>query len=263
MNNAVKGALKSTFLYTVYRRFRQRRALAKMALRFREWNEVDTKRLKFYQQFIQPGDLVFDVGANMGNRTKAFLRLGARVVAFEPQQRCADFLDYVLGDQPDFKLLRLALGSHRGVGEMLVSEAHTLSSMSPDWISAIKGSGRFAQYEWNAKQVVSVETLDGVIGTFGRPTFLKVDVEGYESQVFAGLSTPVKFMSMEFAPEYLRNCNDSITHLNSLSKAEFQLSIGESMTFELSSWVSAEEIKQILSHVNPRLFGDVYVRMEQ
>jgi hypothetical protein len=36
-------------------------------------------------QFVEPGDLVFDIGAHAGNRTRAFAALGCRVVALEPQ----------------------------------------------------------------------------------------------------------------------------------------------------------------------------------
>ena len=38
-----------------------------------------------YRQFIEPGDLVFDIGAHVGDRVSSFRRLGARVVAVEPQ----------------------------------------------------------------------------------------------------------------------------------------------------------------------------------
>ena len=54
----------------------------------KSWTKDDQKKLKFYSQFIKKGDLVFDVGANLGNRTKIFLKLGARVVAIEPQPFC-------------------------------------------------------------------------------------------------------------------------------------------------------------------------------
>jgi hypothetical protein len=41
----------------------------------------------FYRRFIRPGDLVFDVGANVGKRSAVFLDLGATVVAIEPNPR--------------------------------------------------------------------------------------------------------------------------------------------------------------------------------
>src|SRR5213595_567146 len=39
---------------------------------------------RLYTRFVKPGDLVFDVGAHVGDRIAAFRRLGARVVACEP-----------------------------------------------------------------------------------------------------------------------------------------------------------------------------------
>src|SRR6266540_2818195 len=56
----------------------------------------------FYRQFLAPGDLAFDIGSHVGNRVRAFRRVGARVVAVEPQ--------------PDFaRLLRLLYGRDTGV----------------------------------------------------------------------------------------------------------------------------------------------------
>src|SRR5215510_5266355 len=42
-----------------------------------------------YARFLKPGDLAFDVGSHVGDRTGSFRRLGARVVALEPQPLCA------------------------------------------------------------------------------------------------------------------------------------------------------------------------------
>jgi 16S rRNA A1518/A1519 N6-dimethyltransferase RsmA/KsgA/DIM1 with predicted DNA glycosylase/AP lyase activity len=58
-------------------------------------------RKRFYSQFVQPGDLVFDIGANMGNRIEAFVALGASVVAVEPQSSCVASLRRLYQNQPD------------------------------------------------------------------------------------------------------------------------------------------------------------------
>src|SRR5258708_28170613 len=42
-----------------------------------------------YARFVRAGDLAFDIGAHVGDRTGNFRRLGARVVALEPQPLCA------------------------------------------------------------------------------------------------------------------------------------------------------------------------------
>ncbi len=38
-----------------------------------------------YGRFVRPGGLAFDIGSHVGDRVASFRRLGARVVALEPQ----------------------------------------------------------------------------------------------------------------------------------------------------------------------------------
>ena len=56
---------------------------------------------RLYGQFVRPGDLVFDVGAHVGDRLASFARLGARVVALEPQPALARVLRLLHGRKPD------------------------------------------------------------------------------------------------------------------------------------------------------------------
>ena len=56
---------------------------------------------RFYAPFIRPGDLCFDVGAHVGNRVAAWRRLGARVVAVEPQAHLHGWLRRLYGRSPD------------------------------------------------------------------------------------------------------------------------------------------------------------------
>ncbi len=245
---------RMTPVYPMLRTWRRRRAFAK-------FSEEDAQRAAFYAQFMASGDLVFDVGANMGNRTKVFLSLQARVVGCEPQAQCADFLQEVLAREGNFTLVRQALGNRAGKTEMFVSSSHVLSTLSADWIGATQQSGRFAAYEWATKQAVEVTTLDQAIREYGKPSFIKVDVEGYEAEVLAGLSEPVDYISIEFVPETIEGTFRCIDHMTSIARAPvFQLSLGESMAFAWPDWVVAAEAKQILAGVQSPLWGDVYIR---
>ena len=53
----------------------------------REKHELETFA-NFYGVFLLPGDLCFDIGANLGNRTRCFRHLGCEVVSVEPQTFC-------------------------------------------------------------------------------------------------------------------------------------------------------------------------------
>src|SRR5215510_10894332 len=67
---------------------------------------------KLYRQFIAPGDLVFDVGAHVGDRVAAFRRLGARIVAVEPQPALHRTLGLLFGRDRNVILVRSASGRH-------------------------------------------------------------------------------------------------------------------------------------------------------
>lgn len=239
---------------------------AKKRRQYFRWDEQDESMLEFYRQFIVAGDILFDVGANFGNRTKIFLALRASVIAFEPQSQCADFLRSTLNNVQGFTLVEKALGAKVGTGEMLVCDAHTLSTLSEEWVDITKKSGRFDEYDWKDKQPVKITTLDKAIDQFGTPKFIKIDVEGFERNVLSGLSRPVEYISIEFAAENISNTEKCIDYIESLSEhVAFQLSLGESMKFELREWVSPREIKEVLSNVITKdrmAWGDIYIRTQ-
>jgi FkbM family methyltransferase len=231
---------------------------------YRHFSSADERRVDFYSQFINPGDLVFDVGANLGNRSKVFLKLGARVVGFEPQQKCIRFLKQVMRDEKRFTLLEYALGSAEGEAEMLVSDAHTISTLSSEWVGETTASGRFSEYRWKKRQAVQVVTLDRMIEELGVPAFIKIDVEGYEFEVLSGLSTAVKNVSIEFVPELIRNTHRCLDHLMGIeSDLSFQVSLGESMIFDLDDWVDHHELVTVLERYSGDVFGDIYIRFNR
>jgi FkbM family methyltransferase len=228
--------------------------------RFFRLSLADKTRLRFYSQFIQPGHLVFDVGANMGNRSKIFLRLGAEVVAFEPQVGCADFLRLMFRNRPEFHLVAKALGPAEGKALMFVSESHTISSLSERWIKATVNSGRFVSQKWPRREEVEVTTLDLAITQFGLPSFIKIDVEGFELEVLRGLSQSVANISFEVLPEYLENTYCCLQRLDDIAEFYFQFSFGESMRFALPRWISANDIRAWLKSLPRGSFGDLYAR---
>ena len=264
MQAKIKSWLKRTPLYPlycrVYGRVYRRRELAREQRDFWNWSEDDERRMAFYRALFGMGDLVFDIGANMGTRTKVFHRLGARVVAFEPQARCYRFLQAVFRNTDGVRLVNRALGREAGTAEMFISDAHVLSSLSAEWIARVRQSGRFGQYHWDKKQTVSITTLDKAIDEFGVPSFVKIDVEGYELEVLSGLSRPLPCLSFEFATENMEMAIQGLDHLATLAPIEVQLTYGESMHFVLPAWASGDAIKRALGAIPSGQFGDVYVR---
>jgi FkbM family methyltransferase len=215
----------------------------------------------FYSQFVMKGDLCFDVGANLGDRTEAFVRLGGRVVAIEPQDFCMEQLRRRYRNNSNVILVQKAVGDKEGKAELMLSKWHTISSLSREWIRAVQASGRFAAYTWDNTATVPMTTLDKLIEEYGRPVFCKIDVEGFEFQVVKGLSVTIRALSFEFVPEFIDSSLDCISHLSSLGRPRFNYSVWETMTLQLPKWIGPEEMRDTLQSLPDKsVFGDVYAR---
>lgn len=217
--------------------------------------------LRFYSQFIKKGDLCFDVGANIGDKTEIFLQLGAAVVAVEPQESCWRVLKRRFRNN-DVYVVSKALDKCVGSKEFFIDRSHTISSMSRQWIDSVRKSGRFSTHKWNDKMIAETTTLDALIAEYGNPAFCKIDVEGFEFEVLQGLSQPIVAMSFEFVPEYLASVLNCVEHLSKLGEMTFNYCLGDSTDFALSSWADADEIINVLNSLPNELTvqGDVYVR---
>lgn len=219
--------------------------------------------LDFYAQFIKKGALVFDVGANIGNRTETFLNLEATVVAIEPQPYCAGILTQKFAHNKNFIIIQKALGNCAGQSKMWLNSAHVISSLSEEWIRRTTATQRFgAGQQYHTCCNVEVTTLDNLIHQFGKPDFCKIDVEGFEFEVLQGLSQPIKAVSFEFTREYCEASENCISHLVAIGSYRFNYSSGESMRFKLQNWVDAQEICSHLKSFSGLEWGDIYARLE-
>jgi FkbM family methyltransferase len=258
-NNALMLKLKESLYRSSLYALVQRRLAIKL---LRPWTEADQHWFDFYSQFVPPNALIFDVGANIGTRTKVFLRMGATVVAVEPQPACATMLKYLARDSARLFVEQTALGESESRAEMQISYASTISSLSPDWIRSVKRSGRFAGYTWNKSIVVAVTTLDRLIARYGTPAFVKIDVEGFEDSVIKGLSQPIEQLSLEFTPEFNQSTINCIQHLQSLGSIRLNYSAAESLQMSFSEYQMPSTMIDFLSHIphDGESFGDVYVQ---
>lgn len=219
----------------------------------------EKKALGFYSQFIKKGDLCFDIGANIGQKTKTFLKLGARVIAVEPQGFSCQQIQKLYGSNKNLTVINKGLADKSGHLELLVCEdCPVISTMSEKW----KKKSRFSKdYKWTKTEKVAVTTLDNLIAEYGLPKFCKIDVEGFEESVVKGLTKPIPYISFEFTEEFFDDTKKCINYLLSLGSIEFNCVIGESMELLFSKWVSAAKLYAKLDTIRDKhLWGDIYLR---
>mgnify|MGYP001184704312 CR=1 FL=1 len=215
-----------------------------------------------YAQFIPPGSLVFDIGANMGTRVETALALGARrIVAVDPQERCIRYLRLKYRHNPRVSIVPKGIAAEPGTLTLYLSPTSGASTFSP----AMRETHRAVSHiHYTGEATAELTTLDALIAEYGEPDFVKIDVEGFELEVLKGLSQPVTLVSFEAQPTALETAVACIERLESLGRYEYNIIAEERYYLELPTWVTAREM---ITFVREQFaatmgFGDVFARRQ-
>ena len=214
----VYDRLKFTPFYDLYIAYRQPVLL-----------KLRSCEIHLYQSLgLKPGDLVFDVGANQGDKSDVFLRIGTTVVAIDPDKRNIDILQKRFWKNEKISIIEKAVGEKEERKTFFIAnQGSSFNTLSTKWRDVLQNESlsRFAApQQFNSSYDVSVTTLDKLIEQFGCPTFIKIDVEGYEVNVIEGLSHSVKYLSFELnLPEFLQEGLQCLSLLYDLGQGSVML----------------------------------------
>jgi FkbM family methyltransferase len=218
---------------------------------------------RMYGQFVKQGDLVFDVGAHVGDRVGAFRRLGARVIAVEPQPALVKTLRLIYGRDSGVTIEPVAVGRSAGTVALRINvDNPTVSTASNDFIRSADGAPGWEGQAWTKSINVPVTTLDALIAHYGRPAFMKIDVEGFEAEALAGLTQAPPALSFEFTTIQRGVALACIARCRTLGYVRYNAALGESHAFAHTDWQSANAILQWLDALpHEANSGDVYATL--
>jgi membrane glycosyltransferase len=216
--------------------------------------------VRLYRGFVKAGDLAFDIGAHVGDRTGVFRAIGARVVALEPQPALARVLRLIYGRDRAVAIEPMAVGSSAGTVALRLNIANpTVATASEAFVRSAHGARGWEGQVWSRTIEVPSTTLDVLIARHGMPAFIKIDVEGFEAEALAGLSHPVPALSFEFTTIQREIACACIARCVALGYTRFNAALGETQTFAHAGWQSGAEITAWLAALpHEANSGDIY-----
>jgi FkbM family methyltransferase len=227
----------------------------------RSWILARDKHLDFYRRLLpelRRGDLIFDVGANEGLKADLFLRLGARVIAIEPDETNQAILrERFLKLRPARKpvvIVGKAVSDSDGVGSMWIDgPGSAVNTLSQKWATTLRGNKTRHTYghcglDFVQRRTVETTTLEELIAEHGRPLFIKIDVEGYELNVIRGLRQAVPCVSFEVnLPEFRPEGLQCVALLGALAvEGKFNYAVDCERGLALERWLNCAEFLRVL-----------------
>jgi FkbM family methyltransferase len=214
----------------------------------------------FYSRFAQPGDLVFDIGAHVGDHIATFRRLRARIIAVEPQPALARILKLFYGRDRNVVIEQTAVGRASGTTTLMINiDNPTISTASADFIRAAQGARGWQGEAWTKPITVPVTTIDALIARHGLPSFIKIDVEGFEAEALAGLTQPVPALSFEFTTIQRDVAHASVERCGALGFDRFNAALRDIKTFVHDDWIEQKDIARWLAELSDSAnSGDIY-----
>ena len=240
--------IKGSCLYDIYWRVADPRIV-----------EQRKQELAFFRKILvgfRKNDLIFDIGANHGVKAEIFLKLGARVIAVDPdvsnQKTLTEhFLAYRLRRKP-VVVVGKAVSDRNGHETFWVSEpGFEMNTLNAKWAETLKKDpARFGRtFEFREKRQVETITLERLISTYGRPFYIKIDVEGYEPNVLKGLQTAVPYLSFEVnLPDFKSEGEQCIVRLREIAaNGVFNCAVGDRLMF--SDWMSHDAFAKAFAEI--------------
>jgi FkbM family methyltransferase len=257
----MKGIFNKTFQKSrLYKRWRYSSAYyALLKYTNRHYFQYLNQDFQFYLKTLPIScKLIFDVGANHGDKAMIFKQIAQQVVCVEPDESSFEALSIRYGKDPKVQLENMALGAKSGQQKFFVtadgSAYNTLSKKQKKQLDLMFNKNS------NRQVVVSVSTLDYLIHKYGIPDFIKIDVEGYEHEVIQGLNHTIPIIAFEAnLPAFL---NETISILDNFCQknklVKFNLMDVETHNFVFPSRVPYESIISVLN-LSKTITYDVFV----
>ena len=204
------------------------------------------REIIFHKKFLKNNiQLIFDLGANVGDKSHIFLNFTKNIILYEPEEKLIKKLNLRFRKNKGVKIRNYVV--HDTIREIDFYSAEGRESHS----SIIKGYlENFSDIE-NKKTVLKIKkttTLNKEINLYGIPDYCKIDCEGSEHEILKNLSFRIEIISFEAnLPMFYKNTIDIVKIFEKKFSSKFNLRKNNEYSFYFKENINSQEIEDALS----------------
>tara|TARA_B100000767_G_C19731901_1_gene522096 strand:+ start:297 stop:1061 length:765 start_codon:yes stop_codon:yes gene_type:complete len=200
----------------------------------------------FYEKLLDKDYLVFDLGANHGEKIEVFQRYVKDIVCYEPNKELCDKIIKRFRNNKSIIVNQNIVSNSKGMIDFTYVEGNdAYSTIFPHYLS------NFSELDKNKfiKKKIKSTTLNSEIKKYGIPNYIKIDCEGAEYLILKDLKYPIKLISFEVNLPQIYE--DGVKIIKSLSKKfnyEFNVRQQNEHKFYFSKNIDAVQVIDFMSN---------------
>jgi FkbM family methyltransferase len=216
--------------------------------------KIKQREFNFYKNILNElgYGLVFDIGANCGSKAIILAKFADHVVCVEPSPAAIHALEERFAKFSNISVVGQGVGASPGLLPLtMFGDTGCYNTFSTKWVDFLGLPENNIKLKQNIQSVLTVPitTLDNLIERFGLPSYIKIDVEGFEIEVLKGLTRSVPLISIECnLPEFESETLECLAQLEDIQHgARFNYCIFEPPSKLVSNnWLSRAEMTKLI-----------------
>ena len=205
------------------------------------------KEIDFYKTFLINNKLIFDLGANLGDKSHIFLKFTEKVILYEPEEDLFERLKFRFRKNKKVIVNNLIISDFVGdvtLNSVVGDEAYS-SIINND-----KDNFDHLKKKLVIKKIKSSSTLNSEINKYGTPHYIKIDCEGAENLILKNLKYDIEILSFEAnLPLFLNQTKEIINYLKDNFNRCYNIRKEGEHNFLYKNHLNSEEILENLNHI--------------
>ncbi len=183
MHQKIKNYLRYSRLHYFYLKFKNP-----------SWISWIKKEVNFYKSFLKNDQLIFDLGANIGDKTHVFTFFSSKIISYEPEEILFEKLKF------RFRKFKSIIIENKVVSDR-IGNINFYSIKNDEAYSSIIENYSLEHPQLKSRTVTKKSkistNLNNEIKLYGAPHYIKIDCEGAEELILKNLDYQIDIISFE------------------------------------------------------------------